>query len=264
MQQLVLSLFPGIDLLGRAFAGRRFCIVTGPELLFAAQIEDFHGLPGRFDGIIGGPPCQDFSCAAKRKPIYDGNGVRLLREFLRVVWECRPMWWLCENVPRVPDLRLDGYGVQRLDLWDLECGGRQRRCRHVQYGDRRGYVIRPRRQVLTATQQVRFVTARAAALASQYGTQSMAEHCRDQGLPGTLDSPALRPRALWRMVGNGVPLTMGRVLAEAVAAAGPFDAAIDCICGCGRPVTGRRHANQACRKRMERRRRESRCVVTWP
>jgi DNA (cytosine-5)-methyltransferase 1 len=264
MRQLVLSLFPGIDLLGRAFAQAGFCVVTGPELIFGSRIEDFRGAAGRFDGVLGGPPCQDFSCARQKRPIYDGDGVRLLREFLRVVSECRPLWWLCENVPRVPDLRLDGYTVQRLDLWDLECGARQRRCRHIQFGHRLGHVIRPRRKILTGTQAVRVVTARAASLASHYGRQSMAEHCRDQGLETTLDAPALRPRALWRAVGNGVPLTMGRALAEAVLNASPFDPSADCACGCGRPVDRRKQANQSCRKRMERRRRGGRSVVTWP
>ena len=33
--ELVLSLFPGIDLLGRGFEAEGFCVVRGPDLLHA-------------------------------------------------------------------------------------------------------------------------------------------------------------------------------------------------------------------------------------
>jgi DNA (cytosine-5)-methyltransferase 1 len=264
---LVLSLFPGVDLLGRAFGQAGFCVVTGPELLFGSRVEDFRGLAGRFDGIIAGPPCQDFSSARRNEPT--GDGVRLLREFLRVVAECRPTWWLAENVPAVPDLRLDGYQVQRFDLWDVECGGIQARCRHIQFGHRSGWILRPKRRQLSHTGMVRFaVTGRSAILASQYGERSFREHCRRQGLEGSFRAPGLRPRPLWWAIGNGVPMTMGRTLAEAVLSAGPRDPARDCLCGCGRSISGRRinarHATPACRKRMERLRRGARYVVTYP
>ena len=110
---------------------------------FGRLIEDFHGVAGRFDLVIGGPPCQDFSCARRRAPT--GDGVRLIREFLRVVSECEPLAFLMENVPRVPDVRLAGYQVQRFDLWDAECGGRQLRCRHLQFGHKLGWIVRPAR-----------------------------------------------------------------------------------------------------------------------
>jgi DNA (cytosine-5)-methyltransferase 1 len=59
--QLVLSLFPGIGLLDMAFEEAGFCVVRGPDVLFGGDIRRFHPLPGRFDGVIGGPPCQWFS-----------------------------------------------------------------------------------------------------------------------------------------------------------------------------------------------------------
>jgi len=59
--QVLLSLFPGIDLLGRAFEEHGFCIVRGPDLLWGGDIRAFHPPPGRFDGVVGGPPCQTFS-----------------------------------------------------------------------------------------------------------------------------------------------------------------------------------------------------------
>ena len=41
-RQVVLSLFPGADLLGRAFEQLGFCVVRGPELLLGQDIRDFH------------------------------------------------------------------------------------------------------------------------------------------------------------------------------------------------------------------------------
>lgn len=63
---LVLSLFPGIGLLDRAFEEEweGCCVVRGPDLLWGGDIHRFHPPSGRFDGIIGGPPCQCFSSLA--------------------------------------------------------------------------------------------------------------------------------------------------------------------------------------------------------
>jgi DNA (cytosine-5)-methyltransferase 1 len=58
MKSLVLSLFPGIGLLDRAFEMEGFCIVRGPDLLWGGDVKTFHPPKGRIDGIIGGPPCQ--------------------------------------------------------------------------------------------------------------------------------------------------------------------------------------------------------------
>lgn len=123
--ELVLSLFPGIDLLGRGFSAEGFSVVKGPDLLWDERIEEFHVPSHRFDGIIGGPPCQNFSDANRRRDTDEGD--RLLREFLRIVTEAQPEWWLMENVRNVPDVALEGYLVQRLDITDAECGGKQRR-----------------------------------------------------------------------------------------------------------------------------------------
>src|SRR6476659_2456796 len=57
-QPLVLSLFPGIGLLDMAFESEGFCVVRGPDLLWGGDVRSFHVPYGRFDGVIGGPPCQ--------------------------------------------------------------------------------------------------------------------------------------------------------------------------------------------------------------
>jgi DNA (cytosine-5)-methyltransferase 1 len=261
MSQLVLSLFPGIDLLGAAFRQAGFCVVSGPDLITGGLIEDFRGILGRFDGIIAGPPCQDFSAARRAVPP-TGNGVHCLRQLLRVIGECQPTWWLVENVPGVPDLAVEDYAVQRLDVTDAEFSGRQLRRRHIQFGHRLGWIIRPERRQLSHTRRVA-----PAVMASDAHrvTRSFAEHCRLQGFDRPVTLPGWSRAARFAAVGNGVPLSIGRALAAAVLVSGPRDpAGTDCVCGCGRRVTppGQSHATAACRKRMERRRKERRCVVT--
>ncbi len=106
MMELVLSLFPGLDLLGHAFTEEGFSVVRGPDPLYNSRIEDFHIPAGTVTGIIAGPPCQDFSKARRCKP--SGHGLRMLGELLRVIDEARPEWVLIENVPQVPERRPPG------------------------------------------------------------------------------------------------------------------------------------------------------------
>ena len=89
---LVLSLFPGIDLLGRGFEAEGFCVVRGPDLIFGGDIRSFHAPSGRFDGVIAGSPCQDYSRARRAPPT--GESDAAVAEFARAVTEARPAWWL--------------------------------------------------------------------------------------------------------------------------------------------------------------------------
>jgi site-specific DNA-cytosine methylase len=110
---LVLSLFPGIGLLDMAFEEEGFCVVRGPDVLWGGDVRRFHPPPGRFCGVIGGPPCQSFSPLANlvracgREPKF-GN---LIPEFARVVGEARPAWWLMENVAAAPVPVVADYGA---------------------------------------------------------------------------------------------------------------------------------------------------------
>src|SRR4051812_46756528 len=101
MIPLVLSLFPGIDLLGMGFEQVGFCVVRGPDLLWGGDVRHFDVPAGRFDGFIAGPPCQDFSGFRRSAPT--GYGDEMLAHFRRLVTEGGPFWWLMENVARVPD-----------------------------------------------------------------------------------------------------------------------------------------------------------------
>lgn len=53
--------------------------------------------PGAIDLVAGGPPCQPFSRAGKRQNVETADG-RLFLEFVRVVTDLRPRWFLFENV----------------------------------------------------------------------------------------------------------------------------------------------------------------------
>lgn len=253
MTNLVLSLFPGIDLLGRGFEDEGFCVVRGPDIIYGQNIEGWTSPPpGRIDGIIGGPPCQDFSRARRTPPT--GDGLRMIDEFTRVVTETEPSWFLMENVPMlaVPDVLVDGYTVQRFDLNARECGLSQSRLRYFQYGSREGFVLVPERQEPVGEP----LAIALASEGSRPGRRSWPDFCELFGLPRDFSLPGLSVAAKYRAVGNGVPIPMARVVARAIreASVRMIDVRL-CVCNCGRIVQGQKLAAlPACRKRMQRRR----------
>jgi len=52
---------------------------------------------GELDLLVGGPPCQAFSTAGRRRTVQDARG-ELLWQFLRYVVALRPKFFLMENV----------------------------------------------------------------------------------------------------------------------------------------------------------------------
>lgn len=246
--QLVLSLFPGIDLLGRGFEAKGFCVVRGPDLLWGGDIRSFSPPPGVFQGVIAGSPCQDFSRARRSPPT--GYGIEMLKEFARVVTEAQPTWWLLENVPTVPNVTVPGYSVQRFDLNAQECGSAQSRLRHFQFGSIHDLVLVPERQSFASrSQRICLATE-----GKRPGRRSFADFCELQGLPRDFHLPGMCVSAKYAAVGNGVPIPMARTIAAAVRDAGVRSVDVRlCACGCGRVITGRqRSATPACRKRLER------------
>jgi DNA (cytosine-5)-methyltransferase 1 len=254
----ILSLFPGIGLLDRAFEREGFCVVRGPDLLWGGDIRRFHPPAGTFWGVMGGSPCQDFSAARRARPT--GNGLQLLEEFRRVVQEAEPEWYLLENVPRVPDLRIPGYSHQRIDLQQSWYSAVSR-LRHFQFGSRAAVSLQIPRGIPVRG-------AEAAAMACD--GRSFGEVCRLQGLDDSFDLPGFLVAEKIRAVGNGVPIVLGRVVARAIRRAyalaldGDEDPICDpgsctrriCACGCGRIVRGRAlYDGPTCRKRAERQRR---------
>lgn len=126
MSDLVLSLFPGLGMLDHAFTLEGCCVVRGPEWIFGADVREFHPPSGVFDGIIGGDPCQSHSALSNlvRAKGLEPSFPDLTPEFVRIVEEARPGWFLRENVPNAPDMKPTGYDVRSflLDLSTLDSG----------------------------------------------------------------------------------------------------------------------------------------------
>ena len=67
--------------------------ISSKEILKKSGLEK-----NKVDVIIGGPPCQSFSTAGLRKGFDDKRGVALL-EYIRVIRDIRPKFFVFENVP---------------------------------------------------------------------------------------------------------------------------------------------------------------------
>lgn len=67
---------------------------------------------GEIDLIAGGPPCQSFSRSGKRASVDDDRG-QLFVEFVRIVRELRPRWFLFENVK--------GLLLTKTTVWKIIC-----------------------------------------------------------------------------------------------------------------------------------------------
>lgn len=245
MTGLVLSLFPGAGLLDKGFEQAGFSVVRGPDLLLGQTIEGFHVPAGCFAGVIGGPPCQDFSRARRAPPT--GHGRRMLAEFGRVVTEAGPLWWLMENVPGVPDVHIEGYRVQRFNAFAREFGGlKQRRNRSFQFGSHDGV------QLVLLRQNQSHSGPWAETITTKHTRRNFSDLCELQGLPRSFNLPGLSRSAKIRAVANGVPVPMAFALAVAVRDRRITEARL-CACGCGRVVEGKQvSAGPSCRKRIER------------
>lgn len=240
MTGLVLSIFPGIDLLGRAFEEEGYCIVCGPDLIRGGDIRRSRWPAGRFDGVIGGPSCQRWSRLANIVRAVHGEASLapdMIPEFVRCVDEAQPAWFLMENVPGAPLPAPKGYQVGSWVLNNRWFGGEQNRERRISFG-RKGAPanLLPHLKVETfeAQKWEPAVTGSAGGRrasvkvggsgkrkqASLLTRRSIADECELQGLPRDfLDDCPLTADGKRLAVGNGVPLPMGRAIARAVKAA---------------------------------------------
>lgn len=241
MTQLALSLFPGLGLLDRAFEEEGFVIVRGPDLLWGGNIKEFTPPPGRFDGVIGGTPCQRWSALSgviKATHGEDSLAEDLIPEFERVVARAAPDWFLMENVRRAPIPKIDGYQVDATLLNARWLGEVQNRLHRLSFGTRDGrrlhyetipfepFEFEPRVCTSSGGRRAQLVidpnTGRVRGKqgdASRHRLQgrSVKKMCELQGLPGDFfaESP-FTVAAQGKMLGNAVPLPMGRAIARAV------------------------------------------------
>ena len=237
---LVLSLFPGIGLLDMAFEEAGFCVVRGPDVLWGGDIRKFHPPAGKFDGVIGGPPCQCFSRLAHmvRHNGYEPKFGNLIPEFERCCCEASPEWWLMENVPDAPLPIVAGYATWSCLLNNRQLGEAQNRVRRWTFG-----IEGQRYKILmidtVALESIEFEYAATGGSAKPIAVggsgkpkkfrdgkgklpwnakscKAFAEVRRKQGLPDEFDLEPFTIAAKCKAVGNGVPLAMGRALAKAV------------------------------------------------
>lgn len=220
---LILSLFPGIGLLDMAFEEVGFCVVRGPDLIWGGDICRFHPPEGRFDGVIGGPPCQAFSrlrylLQAQGNDVKHGN---LIPEFQRCVLEAQPKWFLMENVEQAPEPVVGGFKVKSLLLNSRWVGSVQDRKRRFSFGTRDGRKLIVDVVALEPFHKAVAVLAGRGPVGrgkSYQKNPSIAEVCELQGLPPDFfDETPFTVHGKRRVLGNGVPLPMGRAIARAVA-----------------------------------------------
>lgn len=236
MSQLVLSLFPGIGLLDMAFEEEGFTVVRGPDLLWGGDIRRFHPPAGKFDGVIGGPPCQAFSTLAALNR-HLGNEPKfgnLVPEFERVVTEAAPAWFLMENVSGAPVPKVPGWWPSEELVDDASVGGQTIRVRRFTFGSmdiRHTFTVE--RLALFEQEPARAVTGDARMHTTGHRIRSrqqgggvlpntgrsapVSQMALQQGLPASfLEHLPFTNSARRQMLGNGVPLPMGRAVARAV------------------------------------------------
>lgn len=155
----MLSLFPGIGLLDRAFELEGFTVVRGPDAIWGGDIRMFHPPAGVFAGVIGGPPCQTFSQLANlvRAQGHEPKFGNLIPEFERCVAEAAPAWFVMENVPGAPVPVVAGYGVHTQRLNNRWLGEEQHRLRAWSFGTR-GETVRLMIETLALELALRHVT----------------------------------------------------------------------------------------------------------
>jgi DNA (cytosine-5)-methyltransferase 1 len=236
---LVLSLFPGIGLLDAAFEEEGFCVVRGPDLLWGGDIRSFNPPAGRFDGVIGGPPCQTHS-RMRSLALTNGSDVvheDQIPEFARVVNETRPVWFVMENVRDAYAPTCPEYFVQEHRLNNRWLGEDQSRLRCFWFGVRDG---RPARLLFDGLSALDSIVREPTVLAGHgeaigqrrrgFVGRTWQEGARLQGLsPEWIahmeqDAP-FTVHGLKKVIGNGVPLPMGRAVARAVKKAMGYECA---------------------------------------
>lgn len=249
---LVLSLFPGIGLLDMAFEEEGFCVVRGPDLLWGGDIHNFHPPAGKFDGVIGGPPCKRWSPLANIvRAVHGEDSVApdLIPEFERIVSEAAPSWFLMENVPKAPKPNVSPYAVIDQLVRDVWCGGKTNRMRRFSFGSHLAHNIfdTPCNNFFIDTMALHATEAKPTVTTSSGGRRKviaydshglvrgkqghaddarlkwrpLAEMGDDQGVPSSFierlqKHGAFTTKALRIGIGNGVPLPMARAVARAV------------------------------------------------
>lgn len=226
---LVLSLFPGIGLLDLAFEEEGFCVVRGPDLLWGGDIRRFHPPAGKFDGVIGGPPCQAFSGLANFAYRWKRQPVDLIPEFERVVAEAGPFWFVMENVPGAPLPTVKGYVGRSVLINNRMFGAAQDRERRITFGTDGGarldshIAAEVQKHAINGEHHATVTAAHGGGRPRMRGNieaVTVEQALGRQGLPEDFygEHSPFRRSAQQKMAIQGVPLPMGRAIARAVRA----------------------------------------------
>jgi DNA (cytosine-5)-methyltransferase 1 len=203
-----------------AFEQEGFCIVRGPDILLGGDIRKWSCEPNKFDGVIGGPPCKIFSNALQGQISTTDD---MTPDFVRIVKEANPFWWVMENVtaaldPKLPDCKKVTFDSHMV-------GAKQYRVRSFWSNLKLEIEFPPKETrdkdpwpTVTATEWKYHggkVDRRRAG--RKVGRKMTLEEVNvAMGLPIDFSTPALTSAMQYEVRGNGVPLQMGRTVARAV------------------------------------------------
>lgn len=217
MNNWVLSVYPGLDLLGRAFERCGYVIFRGPDLLWGGDSRDFHALPGIFEGVIGGPPCQWNSQLAKLGNVQAED---LTDDFLRIVQEAQPRWAIMENVRGLLKAGIMPPEWSPIKLRDWDCGGMTFRTRVFWIYPPTLILVPPKHpgkpeySVLASSWKGHDSVNKKMRMQSKLTIQKAAELQGYPELTKTLEP--LGKRYAVSLLGNGVPKAMGKYIAESI------------------------------------------------
>ncbi len=225
----ILSLSPGIDLLGVAFELAGYTVVRGPDpILGQPGIQTFHSPAGRFDGIIAGDPCQPHS-AARNGSKTPPSAPDLRADIARIIAEAQPLWWLTENTERAPAIAVPGYESQSQIIYAWSLGVDQRRPRQFTIGARELPVLAWPSGEKTDS-PLPTATARGMFTSSSIGSRgTWKDHAgrttpwklllQNFGLPPDWDIIPMTREGVRTALGNAVPIPVGLSLATTISRA---------------------------------------------
>ncbi len=194
------------------------------------DIKTFHPPAGIFEGVIGGPPCQQFSVLRfvnRDKAPKWGN---LIPEFERIIQEAQPEWFLMENIKAAPLPQVPGYQVDATILDNRWLGHIQSRPHRFSFGTREGLKLIYEVALFENPEWAGRVCASGSVKPGAPKDQqtrlkyhgwktaiALRESLTHEGLPEDfLDDAPFTLKGKHSVIGNAVALPMGRALAKAV------------------------------------------------
>lgn len=210
--------------------------MRGPDLMWSGDIKTFHVPPGKFEGIFGGSPCKAHTSL---RHIIKHNGHKLaenlIPEFERCVFEGQPEFFLHENTKDAPVPVVEGYKIHSFLLNNRWLGEEQNRVRRFSFGtkstiiDLSQYIQpvaleNPVWEYAVTAMGYKCVPVKLlkggktrTSLPKTGIKRSLKECLRLQGLPEDFfKHNAFKVAKQREMVGNGVPLPMGKVIVGAI------------------------------------------------